>query len=248
MRALFPLLILTGCGIASTDEPIVETDPTPVLETMPAVQAEPLVALVENPHAEMGTGLECPMITALESEPGTLREHWAGGCTLDDGLRFEGELERLDGPDGAWLSGNRFQVYQGDDLVFMLDGAIEITVSGDLWLIDAAAATCGSENWPCEVGPLSLDLAYTIYPAALFPADYDITVSGAFATEDTTYTLDGAWSVDTGICQTEPTHGMLSVQQGSHHAITLNGAEQCDGCMGWQVQGQPTPGLCGLNR
>ncbi len=248
MRFLFPLLLLTGCGIPTTDAQVVEADPAPVLETMTAVQPEPLVALVENPQAEMGIGIDCPMITALESAPETLREHWAGGCILDDGLRVEGELERFDGPNGAWVSGNRFQVFQGDDLVFMLDGAIEISVSGDLWLIDAAAATCGAENWSCDAGTLSLDLAYTIYPAAFFPSDYDITVSGAFATEDTTYTLDGAWSVDMGICQAEPTHGMLSVQQGSHHAITLNGAEQCDGCLGWQVQGQPTPGLCGLNR
>ena len=72
-------------------------------------------------------------------------------------------------------------------------------------------------------------------------------MSGAFATEAGTYTLDGAWSIDETVCGMEATHGMLSVQEGRHHALKLNGSEHCDGCLEWQIQGQPTPGLCGLN-
>jgi len=248
MRAFFPLLILTGCGTAPATAPVVEADPAPLLEAMTAVQSEPLVELVEHPHTVIGTSENCPIVTVLESAPDTLREHWQGGCTLDSGHTITGEIERFDGPDGTWLAGNSFQLQQGEDTLFMLDGAIEITVSGDLWLIDAAASVCGTDHWACTDGLLGLDLAFTIYPAALFPQDYDTTVSGALATEDATFTLDGAWSVDETECGIEPTRGMLSVQQGRHHALTLNGADSCDGCLDWQVQGQPTPGLCGLNR
>jgi len=247
MRIIFPLLILPACVPTPAETPVVEADPAPLLEAMTAVQPEPLVELVEQPHSVVGTGIACPTVTILDSEPGTLKEHWMGGCTLENGMQIEGELERFDGPDGAWLAGKGFRIEQESDPVFMLDGAIEISVSGDLWLIDAAASLCGTEHWSCSEGLLGLDLAFTIYPAALFPHDYDATVSGAFATEEATFTLDGAWSIDEGICGIEPTRGMLSVQQGRHHALTLDGAERCDGCLGWQVQGQPTPGLCGLN-
>ena len=247
MRNVLPLLFLSACGTSPAETPVVEANPAPLLDAMTAVQPEPLVELVEHPHAVIGSESACPAITILDSDPGTLKELWTGGCTSENGLRFEGELERFDGPDGAWIAGKSFRIEQASDPVFMLDGAIEISVSGDLWLIDAAAALCGTEHWSCSEGLLGLDLAFTIYPAAFFPQDYDATVSGAFATEDATYTLDGAWSIDEGICGIEPASGMLSVQQGRHHALTLNGAERCDGCLGWQVQGQPTPGLCGLN-
>jgi hypothetical protein len=248
MRTFFLLLMLTACGISPATTPVVEADPAPLLEAMSAVQPEPLVELVEHPHTVIGTAEDCPVVTVLESAPDTLREHWQGGCTLESGHEVTGEIERFDGPDGAWIAGNGFRLQLGSDTIFMLDGAIEVSVSGELWLIDAAASVCGTENWACTQGLLGLDLAFSIYPAALFPNDYDTTVSGAMATEDSTFTLDGAWSVDDSTCILEPTRGMLSVQQGLHHALTLNGADNCDGCIGWQVQGQPTPGLCGLNR
>ncbi len=239
--------MLTACGTAPSTSPVVEADPAPMLEAFTAVQPEPLVELVEQPHTVIGTSASCPIVTVLESAPDTLREHWQGGCTLENGQEIVGELERFDGPDGAWIAGNGFRLQQDTEVLFVLDGAIEITVAGELWLIDAAASVCGTEHWACGEGVLGLDLDFTIYPAALFPQDYDTTVSGALATEDTTFTLDGAWSVDETACILEPTRGMLSVQQGRHHALTLDGADSCDGCLGWQVQGQPTPGLCGLN-
>ena len=247
MRFVLPLLILSACGTSPADKLVVDANPAPLVDAVHAIQPEPLVELIENPHAVVGTDETCPSITVLESPPGTLKEHWQGGCTLGNGLTVEGTIERFDGPDGAWISGNGFRTHDGNEAVFMLDGAIEVSASGDLWLIDAAAAVCGTEHWACSAGSLSLDLAFTIYPAALFPQDYDATVSGAFGTDDGTYTLDGAWSIDESICGIEATSGLLTVQQGRLHALTLNGAEHCDGCLGWQVQGQPAPGLCGLN-
>ena len=242
------MLMLSACGTSPANTSVLEADPSALIDAVTAVQPEPLVELIETPHQVVKTSDTCPTITVLETDEGTLKEQWQGGCTLDNGLRIDGVLERFDGPQGAWVSGDGFRVYSVDQSVFVLDGAVEISVSGDLWLIDAAAAICGTQHWPCTAGVLSLDLAYTIYPAALFPQDYDATVSGAFASEEGTYTLDGAWSIDDSVCGIEATHGMLSVRQGRHHALTLNGSEHCDGCLEWQIQGQPVPGLCGLSR
>ena len=248
MRFFLSLLILPACGTSPAEVPVVEeVNPGPILDAVNAVQPEPLIELIETPHAVVGTEEHCPSITVIDSEPDTLKEHWQGGCALANGLQIDGELERLDGPDGAWISGSGFRVHQDNETVFALDGVVEVSVSGNLWLIDAAAALCGTEHWACSQGSLSLDLAFTVYPAALFPQDYDATVSGAFGTDNGTFTLDGAWSIDERICGVEATSGVLSVQQRRHHALKLNGSEYCDGCLDWQVQGQPTPGLCGLN-
>ena len=113
-------------------------------------------------------------------------------------------------------------------------------------MLEAAASLCGLESWECTDGVLGVDLSFSVYPAQGFPHDYDTTVSGVIATNSTPVTVDGAWSTDTSRCEIEAANGMFTVSQGEHHALTLNGALACDGCGEWQVQGQPTPGLCGL--
>lgn len=249
MRIFLPIIVLAGCNEAVEPGAFAEeANPQPMTEVVRAIQPAPLVELVEQTAALMGAGTDCPRVTVLDSKEDETHERWDGGCTSIDGIVFEGVLERFDGPDTAWLTGHNFRLEQNGQLVFGLDGAIEITAIDSLWLVDAAASVCGLRNWSCSEGFLGLDLTSTIFPAASFPENYDITVSGAVATDANTLTLDGAWSVDQSICELEPTSGMLSVRLGEHHAIELDGAIACDGCASWQVQGQPAPGLCGLTQ
>lgn len=239
-------LALIACGSPTKVEPAAVLDPSPALEASAAVQLDALIGLVEQPMSGFPTSPECPSITPLLDDAEVLHERIIGDCELPNGHLLSGSLERYDGPDGTWLIGSDFQVVDDDQLIFGLDGAIEITPTGSLWLVDAAAALCGTHDWSCTDGVLALDLSYTVFPAEGYPADYDATVSGTVVTERASMTLDGAWSVNIAQCPLEPLTGMLSIQQGEHHAITHDGALACDGCAGWQVQGRATDGLCGL--
>jgi len=248
MRFFLCTLLLTACGTPDEAERIVEADSQPVVNAMSAIDVDPLVAWVEQSGSMIGTQPDCPSVTVLEQTPESIHEIWSGDCTMVDGRAVIGELERFDSSEGAWIVGRDFRVVEGDELLIGLDGAIEIIpTTNALWLVEVAAATCGAANWPCDHGVLGLDLSYTIYPAIGFPIDYDVTVSGTVATESGTTTLNGAWSIDREACSDEPTAGNLSLYQGSHHGITHNGDNRCDGCAAWQVQGQAAPPLCYTN-
>jgi hypothetical protein len=247
MRLFLPALLLSACGNPAAIDNAILVETSPLRDTFTAISLEPLVSLVEQPLSLIETQADCPRITVLPSAENTTHERWQGGCTLADGALVHGELEHFIGPGTEWIAGRDFRIEHGDTLRFGIDGAIEITAADALWLVDAAVALCGTHAWPCDDGVLGLDLAYTIYPAATFPNDYDTTVSGVVATETRTSTLDGAWSVDTQRCAAEPVSGLLSINQGAHHAMTLDGADACDGCAALQVQGLSVPDLCGLN-
>lgn len=244
-RLILPL-VLVGCG-STADVGVQPTvDPAAAIEASAAIQLDGLIALAEQPETALPFAEQCLGVSKLQEDETTLHRRLDGTCGADAAQRITGHLEHYEGPDGLWLIGSDFQILDGDTLVFGLDGAVEITSSGSLWLVDVAAATCGTPSWSCDDGVLALDLSYTVFPASGFPDDYDTTVSGTVATERNSMTLDGAWSIDRARCASEPVSGMLSIQRGKHHAITHDGARTCDGCVGWQVQGQPTGGLCGL--
>ena len=243
MRLVLLTSLLTACAVTGPPaDPALQAQP--ILDTMNAVRLQPMIAWVEQPFANLPADQTCPVHTIIDQTQDSLHELWTGGCALSDGRYVRGELERFDGPDGAWVVGRDFGVSDQHDLLFGLDGAIEITPTNDLWLVEVAATTCGSVNWGCDKGILGLDLSYTVYPAISFPSDYDATVSGTVVTELETTTLDGAWSVNQDICLEEPISGQLSIQQESHHAVQYNGEAHCDGCSEWQVQGRDVPRLC----
>ena len=245
-RIVLPFALI-GCGASAELSPAPAADPTAAVEASAAIQLDGLIALVEQPTAHLPLDTQCPRATKLqEDDDAALHLRLDGGCESAMGQTITGRLEHYEGPDGLWLIGSDFQVFEADTLVFGLDGAIEVTPSGSLWLVDVAAALCGTQSWTCDDGVLALDLSYTVFPAAGFPDDYDTTVSGTVATERASMTLDGAWSIDRAQCASEPVSGMVSIQRGEHHALTHDGAQSCDGCAGWQVQGQATDGLCGL--
>lgn len=245
MLRLFIPLALAACGTPAELSDSVAADPGAVIDASAAIQLDGIIALAEQTKALMTIDEQCPRVTQLQDDENVLHVRLDGDCTMGNGQYISGHIEHYDSPDGEWLIGSDFQLTETDSLVFGLDGAIEITPTGSLWLVDVAAALCGTQNWSCDDGVLALDLSYTVFPASGFPVDYDATVSGTVVTERGSMTLDGAWSIDREQCEAEPVSGMLSIQQGKHHALTHNGATACDGCADWQVQGQNTDGLCG---
>ena len=248
MRLLLTMIFTTGCGITAGEDAFVEADPTPVSEAMRILDPGPLVDLVHRPADSLKLGGACPQVVALDAGMNATHERWVGDCMTDEGAAVFGTLERYDGPNLAWVTGSEFRIEQAGEVVFALDGAVELTDIDALWLMDVAISVCGLADWRCEDGMVGMDLTSTLFPSSGFPDDYDATVSGAIATERSTMTVDGAWSVNADFCAIEPARGALTVRHGDLHVLTLDGAQACDACGLWEVQGQPMPGLCGLSR
>ena len=120
-----------------------------------------------------------------------------------DGTRIEGRLSWFDGHNTAWTAGEGFTVSGPEGLLYSLDGAIEVQGEDTLWLAEANATTCSGAT--CAIGPVAVDLSYTIFPAEGYPTDYDVTVSGVVAGTDEagTIVIEGAWSIDEDVCITE---------------------------------------------
>lgn len=248
MRLFSIVLLTTGCGITAAEDAFVEADPTPVSEAMRVLDPGPLVDLVHRPGDAIKADEACPRVVSLDAGTSATHERWIGGCMTDDGAAVFGTLERFDGPNLAWVTGSEFRIEQAGDVIFALDGAVELTDVDALWLMDVSVSICGLAEWRCEDGMIGMDLTSTLFPSSGFPDDYDATLSGAIATDRSTMTVEGAWSMRADFCAIEPTHGALTIRQGDLHVLTLDGAQDCDACGLWEVQGQPMPGLCGLNR
>ncbi len=146
------------------------------------------------------------------------------------------------------MAGEGLSVSRDGELELYFDGAIEIVEQDDLLLVEAAATWC-SPDAPCGAEDLTVDLSYSIYPAAGYPDAYDITVSGitiGTATE-TPITVEGSWSINAEACATEPTNGAFALQRGERHDLGMDGALSCDDCAVWTVQGVDAPPYCGID-
>ena len=253
-RIIFPLLLL-ACDPSSTaalDEPA--ADPVLVEQALDAVRPGPLLALTER-ITTLGAAdaaaetASCPRIDVIEiDEDGVpVRELWTGGCTSSDGMRLDGMVEIHTTDRGQWLAGSGLTVSRDGELELYFDGAIETIEQDELLLIEAAATWCSPEA-PCSEESLTVDLTYSIYPAAGYPDAYDITVSGiATSASDAPITVDGSWSVNAEACTREPTNGAVALQRGERHDLGMDGALSCDGCAAWTVQGLDVPPYCGLD-
>ena len=250
-----PLLLLLACETVSTvapDEPA--ADLVLVEQALDAVRPGPLLALTDRITAleVIDTTTEtvgCPQIDVLEidADGAPVRELWTGGCTTPDGLRLDGMVEIHTTERGQWLASSGLTVSRDGELELYFDGAIETIEQDELLLIEASATWCSPEA-PCSDESLTVDLTYSIYPAAGYPDAYDITVSGiATAASDVPITVEGSWSIHAETCTREPTNGAFALQRGERHDLGMDGALSCDGCAAWTVQGLDVPPYCGLD-
>lgn len=270
---LAPVLLI-ACGVVA-DEPVeAEPDDAVVSGALPGLSPEPLVDLAEDPRALLGLDPQCgapsghlavdPSVDpSVEGAPAPdassvnldlladpdlpITEVWSSACAFQVGVELEGTLTWTHGPDGAVLVGDRVVIRRDGVVEFALDGAIELLEQGDLLLLDAAASWCGPGGPACDADALTVDLSFSLFPAQGYPAAYDVTVSGAVGTADALVSVDGVWSVDDAACSDEPANGVVALRSGERHALELDGAERCDGCAGWSVQGLRAPAWCGLD-
>lgn len=236
-----PLLLL-GLGLAGGCLPQAEpqaplASPDAIGAAWSAVQPDGLVELVLSPADTLPGDDGCPILDVVDGV-----EVWSGGCVMMDGTVVEGSLQRFDGPDGAWVVGDRFTVLSGDGLQLYLDGAVELRGQGELILLDAAATTCGA-HVDCQDGLVSLDLRYSLRLDGQQVAD--AAVRGFVALDDDDPTaVEGAWRVAPERCELEPTDGLFAAQLDQRQALELDGDDACDGCAAWTVQGQVAPPWC----
>lgn len=241
MLSLFAVAGLAACG---TEKPVSLEPPDPAVvdEALSATQPEPLVDLIENTERYAAPDENCPYIETVGDE-----EVWTGGCQLPDGRAIEGTLRRYAGQDGAWIAAEHFAVRHRGELLFQLNGSVELFEENDLLTIEVAGALCGGPTWSCVDGPVTLDLAYALYPVSNYPEAYDATVSGVVAAEGSSpISVDGVWSIDAAACGNEPASGTFTLRRNERHALSLDGHTQCDGCGSWIVQGIEAEPYCGI--
>jgi hypothetical protein len=251
MQSLF-LLVVVACGQAP--ETVLVHDASVVEEALAATRPEALVELVE--HTAAYTSLDsgsldagCPMLSVSGVPDGDdeQTETWLGGCAVPGGESAEGVLRRFSGEDGAWIAAEDFILRRGGEVIFELRGSIELYEENDLLNVAVAGSLCGGPTWSCEDGPVTLDLAYSIYPLSNFPRTYDATVSGVVAAGGSApIAIDGVWSVDEAACATEPASGTIALRRSERQALELDGQTSCDGCADWLVQGIDAGPYCGL--
>lgn len=235
-------LLLAGCASTPTggqEQP----DSSALGPALAASRPEPLVDLVLDAREVLGAEEDCPLVVPVDET----RERWIGGCTLSDGTTVDGELVRYDGPEGAWLAAEGFALRQDGELLIYLDGALELFGEGDQMTLDAALSTCGV-SMSCVQGVTTVDLSFSLFPLASWPTDYEATVTGVVAVGGAAPTaVDGTWSIDEAICPSEPVDGIFTLARGKRHALSLDGAADCDGCAPWNVQGLTVGEYCGVH-
>lgn len=252
--ALVPLALLLGaCGSVETMAPVGQADASLLREGLSATSPDIWIDLVEDPAEVLGDALDCPLYEAvgphtIDAQLGDspLRERWSGPCTQPDGTQVSGSLERFDDGELTWLAGQGFEIRRDGELLFALDGAIELGGQGDLLLVDTTVTACGGPGADCADGLRTVDLAWTIFPSHGYPDAYDATLSGVVGYGASPVAIEGTWSIDTAACGAEPASGTIAVDQGWRQYIELDGAEDCDACATWVVKGVEVPEVCGL--
>ena len=247
-RRALPLLLLALGGCTSAVPAAVAPDGSAVEQALRAAQPGPLLELPSLLDALLPPEDDCllPEILAVDEQGIPVREAWSGTCRVGD-LLIEGALERLDRPDEQWLAGENFSISrvtaQGTVQEVFLDGAVEVVEQEDLLLVDASATWCGGPDAPCDDGPVTVDLSFSLFPADGYPDAYDVTVSGVVARQ-VPIMVEGSWTTDLAACDREPTDGVFALRRGDRHDLILDGAERCDACATWTVQGLDAPAFC----
>lgn len=239
MRSTFVILpLLCGCVLApGSQSPVLEpVDLAPAAFAFELALPHQPLALLDDPSLWLPLDAGCPALSMASDGV----ERWQGGCALADGTMVFGSLERFAGPDGEWVAGNGLQAVgpSGQTLVY-LDGAVELLSTGELLSIGASYSACGLER-PCESGPVTVDLALTLFPHSGYPVRYDLAVEGVVAAAELVPTsVSGTVSIDLDACSLEPASGSMLLHSDSAWGIDFDGASACDACAATAFEGLP---------
>lgn len=246
MRPRLPAAVLLALAPACAGAPVADAPVPAALLTAEAAAARavvdavdplPLLAFPEVLLAALPPGGDCPLVR----EDGGIVT-WTGGCTSADGrFTIDGELQSSTGEGRRWVAGEGFAVRAGGAALVQLDGAIEEEQQGEVVLLDASATWCGGAA-PCAEGPRTVDLSFTLLPAAAAPERFDGTVMGAVGLLDGVVTVEGAWRG--AACGLEADHGLFAFGGALRHTLVWEGRAACDACADWTVEGLAAPPLC----
>ncbi len=253
MKLFWPIsMLLTACGLPRGDsvpQVLESSELAGVAEAFALAQPDDWLALVEDLDLFLPVDQTC---TGSHMDPTVHRLIWSNECSTGSSLLVDGELELFQTNEGAMVAGDRFFVSNQDepDSAFYLDGAVELTLNGDLLIMDVGVSSCGGPVRACSgqdsaMDLTTVDLVYTLFPLTGFPVRYDLTVSGVVASADLEpATIHGAWSVDTDLCPLEPASGSAVIDTDRPHSLEFDGAAVCDSCASRTVDGQVTDSAC----
>lgn len=202
-------------------------DPVATLQLDPGCQVDVDTATGLSPHVEQVT-------------------RWQGPCQLGDGALLEGSLTLAHTADGQFLSADGFSITENGSVSVMLSGAMALARIDNLVELNVAMHACGALGSTCSDADSTtrIDLEYSIYPMDTYPHAFTVGVGGAVDGEEMIVSVEGAWKTDHAVCDAEPIEGSVVLDTFPRQTLTLEGTGQCDGCMGWQIEGIDVAPLC----
>ena len=253
MKRLLAITALLATGCVSDLEPTAKRDVAAVSDLLDAIDVERSITLAVDPE----TALQLDHGCQVHPETGTPFDEqaaptdilrWEGPCRLEDGAQLDGSLTLSSTPDGQVLSAEAFSVTVDGETQVMLSGAMELTRVDNLLELHVSMHACGAIGNSCagsgDTPTVGLDLDYSVYPMDTFPSAYSVSVSGAVDGDAMFVSVEGAWQTDQARCDAEPTFGSVVLDTLPRQTLTLEGDDQCDGCVGWQVEGIDVAPLC----
>ena len=241
------MLTMGACFQADTEELDTVVDSSVLQRTVPLTNPMPLIDLEDSLRAKIPMTPNCPTIHTIDN-----LEIWQGDCELQPGHRLEGELrfemDTDNDPDSRFGSLERITAENlhytiEDETVLFLDGQLQFWSIDRLLRMDSMIFSCGLLAEDCEDPMRYMDMVASLYPSD--SPTYDLSVSGMIIT-DAPVMVDGTWHVDPNICPTEPSEGILAVQQTERYDMRMDGSTDCDGCATWKTQGRGTGTFCTL--
>jgi hypothetical protein len=253
MKRTLAIAALVASGCASDYEPVAERDVDTVSDLLDALDVERSIALAVDPESTLQLDHGCRVSPDTgapfdDQMAPTDILRWEGPCQLEDGAQLDGSLTLTPTPDGQVLSAESFSVTADGDTLVMLSGAMELTRIDNLLELHVSMHACGAVGIACagteDTPTVGLDLDYSVYPMDTFPSAYSVSVSGAVDGNAMFVSVEGAWQTDETQCDAEPVLGSMVLDTLPRQTLTLEGGDQCDGCVDWQVEGVDVAPLC----
>ncbi len=124
-----------------------------------------------------------------------------------------------------------------------LDGTIILNRYEDLLSIELMGTFCGLYGDRCTTNPRQLELYSTLYPLSTYPQNYHHTLSGTLFSP-TPHGFEGSWEINAQLCEIEPSSGAFGAQRVKRHDLMFDGANKCDHCAQWMLQGEERAEFC----
>lgn len=217
--------------------------PTAPIESVPALDDAAVAKVLELSRVDAALGLldgttrrvdqsTCP-VDAFGDGDG-IREVWSA-CPGSEHL---GSVDRYEDGSMAWMEVRRLAIID-EGSAFRMDGAVEHIVDEELQTIEMAATLCG-DGWADCAEPVQVDLSWTILSR---DGRDEVLVSGTLATSELgPLEVEGSWTVDLDVCESEPVRGLLQIEGARVQAFEFDGP--CDGCSSWSVDGAALGDFC----